>query len=109
MITTTFLLLLISFECWYLTPGQIKLTHSPIYIQHIVANALLFRISGAVLFLIATASFIFNLGLASGIASVIFGLMAAGSLFVVLQPFQYLRIKVVAVLYFSILLLEIFI
>ncbi len=83
--------------------------HPSVYIQHIAKKPLLVRIAGAFLFLLATASFIFNLGLASGIAAVIFGLMAAGSLIVVLQPFQYLRIKVVAGLYFSFLLLEIFI
>ncbi|WP_025146460.1 hypothetical protein [Pedobacter jeongneungensis] len=109
MITTTFLLLLISFELWYLTSKQFKEHKLPDYLVKIIANAKLYRIVAAILFIVACYLFIFFLGVTSGLTAIVFATMAAGSLVVVIQPFQYLRITTVAMLYFTILLLEFFI
>jgi hypothetical protein len=109
MITTIFLLLLISFEIWYLTSSQYKPRHPSVYISKIISNGKKLRIGAAVLFFVANALMIFQLGWASGIAAAIVGIMAAGSLIVVLQPFGYMRIKTISILYFTVLLLEFFI
>jgi len=109
MITTTFLLLLISFELFYLTSKQFKQQNLPAYIFSIKAKAKIFRLVAGLLFVLATILFVFNLGWTSGILAIVVGVMAAGSLVVTLQPFQYLRLTTVAVLYFSVLLLEVFI
>jgi len=109
MITTSFLLLFISFEIWYLTSKQFKQGNSVAYIQKIISNAKPFRFGAGLLFAIAATIIIINLGWASGIPAVIVGLMAAGSLVVVLQPFRYIGFTSVASLYILLLLLEIFI
>lgn len=109
MITTTFLLLLISFELFYLTSKQFKQQNLPSYMLSIKAKAKIFRMVAGVLFMLATVLFVFQLGWTSGIIAVIIGVMAAGSLIVTTQPFQYLRLTTVTVLYFSVLLLEFFI
>lgn len=73
------------------------------------AKAKIFRMGAGVLFILATLLFVFQLGWTSGIIAIIIGVMAAGGLIVTLQPFQYLKLTTVAVLYFSVLLLEFFI
>jgi hypothetical protein len=109
MITTIFLLLLVTFEIWYLTSSQYKPNHPPVYVRKIISNGKKFRIAASLLFLIATVLLIIELGWTSGITAAIVGIMAAGSLIVVIQPFQYLRIQTLGLLYISVLLLEIFI
>ena len=109
MITTTFLLLLIAFEICYLTSRQYKQTNPPAYVARVVANKNQFRVLALLLCLIATAIVVVKLGWASGSAAIIFGLMAAGSLIVTLQPFRYFRFTTILALYFAVLLLEIFI
>ncbi|QPH39318.1 hypothetical protein [Pedobacter endophyticus] len=109
MITTTFLLLLMAFEICYLTSKQYKQTNPPAYVATLVSNKNQFRIGALFLLFVATAMLVVNLGWASGIATLIFGLMAAGSLIVSLQPFRYFRVATIAAVYFAILLLEIFI
>jgi len=109
MITTIFLLLLITFEIWYLTSKQFKQANPPAYVAKIISHTKRFRIGASLLFMVATALLIIKLGWASGLAAVITGLMAAGSLVVVVQPFRYVRIATLVMLYLSILLLEIFI
>jgi len=109
MITTTFLLLLISFEFFYLTSKQYRQQNKPGYIGKITANASVFRVLAGVLFTIATLLSVYKLGFSSGIIAIIVGLMAAGSLIVLLQPLKYLSLTTIAALYFSVLLLEFFI
>jgi len=109
MITTIFLLLLMAFEICYLTSKQFKQANPPAYVVSIIANKTMWRIGAFLLVLAATVLLIMVLGFASGIATLIFGLMAAGSLIVSLQPFHYFRVATIAAVYFAILLLEIFI
>ncbi|WP_316737501.1 hypothetical protein [Pedobacter aquatilis] len=106
MITTTFLLLLISFELFYLTSKQFKEKNTPAYLAKIATNGKTYRLVAAALFVVATILFIISLGWSSGLVAIIVGIMAAGSLIVLLQPFRYLRPTTIAVLYFSILILE---
>jgi len=106
MITTTFLLLLISFELFYLTSKQYKEKNMPAYMAKIAANAKTYRLLAAVLFIVSIILFVIALGWLSGIIAIIVGIMAAGSLIVLIQPFRYLRPATIAVLYFSILILE---
>lgn len=103
------MLLLMAFEICYLTSKQYKQANPPAYVATLVSNKNLFRILALLLVFIATAVFVVKLGWASGIAALIFGLMAAASLIVSLQPFRYFRFTTIVALYFVILLLEIFI
>ena len=109
MITTVFLLQLISFELLYLSSKQNRQQKLPVYLAGILLNAKGNSIASGALLFISAALFISQLGWASGLSSAVFGAMAAGSLIVVLQPFNYLRIPAVALIYVFALLLEIFI
>lgn len=109
MITTIFLLLLLAFEICYLTSKQFKEVNLPPYVKTITLHPKQFRTGAGFLFVIATSLLIIYLGLVSGIFAVIVGLMAAGSLIVIIQPFRYIPLLSLLILYFSIFLLEIFI
>ncbi|WP_156166735.1 hypothetical protein [Pedobacter sp. BMA] len=109
MITTSFLFMLIAFEICYLTSKQFKQQHPPSYVSTIVHKKKQFRVLAALFFIVSSTLLILNLGWGSGIAAIVFTLMAAGSLIVSIQPFRYVKIGVIAAVYFSILLLEIFI
>ena len=81
----------------------------PVYLAEILLNAKANRITSGILLCVSATLFVSQLGWASGLSSAVFGAMAAGSLIVSLQPFNYLRLPAVALLYVFALLLEIFI
>ena len=109
MITTSFLLMLVAFEICYLTSKQYKQAHPPAYVSTMVNKKKQFRVLASLIFIASSILLILKLGWGSGVAAVIFTLMAAGSLIVSIQPFRYFKVGVIAAIYFSILLLEIFI
>lgn len=102
-------MLLVTFEIFYLTSKQYKQQNHPAHINKIKTNVKAFRWLAIGILIMATGLFILNLGWSSGIIAAFVGLMAAGSLITLLQPFRYLRLTTIGVLYFSVLLLEIFI
>ena len=106
MFSTLYLILLVAFQLWYLTSRQLKTAPSAAYLQPVIRNQRQTRLMGGVLCLAATALFIAKLGWMSGISASIIGLMGIGCLTVTLQPFNYLRIETVVLLYVFSLILE---
>jgi len=109
MISTLFLVILFSFEAFYLTSKQYKPVNPSAFTEKVRKSKKAFRIGASLILLVAIFAFITWYGMASGIFAAIVTLMAAASLIVILQPFAYLKLNGVALIYVVILLLEIFI
>ena len=65
------------------------------------------RLIGVVLLLATCVGFVFQWGLASGIFGFFVGLMTVGCLSVIIEPFNYLRLREVMAIYVCCTLLEI--
>lgn len=109
MITLLFLLLLIAFKLAYVTSKQQRKSIQAAYLQKVTTKPTIARFTASILIIIAMAMFITKLGIASGIAACILGLMGAGSLIVLLQPLNYLRGWTLAGLFAFFFVLELFI
>lgn len=101
--------MLLAFEICYLTSKQYKQPHPPSYVATMVKKKKQFRVFALLIFIASSILLFLKLGWGSGVAAVIFSLMAAGSLVVTIQPFRYFKVGVIAAIYFSILILEILI
>lgn len=109
MISTLYLIILIAFQCWYLTSKQVKYAYSAGYVLHIKKNPQRYRIIGGALLVMAAALFVMRMGWMSGLSAWLVGLMGVGSLVVMLSPYHYLRPKTVFILYILFFNLELFI
>lgn len=105
MITTLYFIQFIAFYLWQITAPK----RQPVggLWTYALENKSQARLIGVALLLIAGVGFVFQWGLAGGLSGFFVGLMAVGCLSVVLEPFNYLRIQGVAVLYVCCVLLEI--
>jgi hypothetical protein len=109
MISTLYFMLLIAFQLWYLTSKKVKPVQSAGYILYIHRRPREYRLAGGVLFMLATAMFVVQLGWMSGVSASLVGVMGVGSLVVMLAPFRTLGWQLVCALYLVFLLLELFI
>lgn len=104
MITTLYFTQFVAFYLWQITAPK----RQPVagLLSYAVENKLQARLIGFALLLVACVGFVFQWGLASGIAGFFVGLMAVGCLSVVIEPFNYLRLLSVAAIYGCCVLLE---
>jgi len=102
MFTTLFFLELIAFQIWYIT------TTSG-YVIPVVRNKKIYRTAGIALLVLATVLFIARLGFMSGITASLVGLMGVGGLVVLLNPFHYVSVRSVVLLYVLFAVLEVLI
>lgn len=109
MISTLFFMHLIGFLLWHLTSKQTNLTKPLKYLKPVLAHKQASRWAGAALIILATALFIAKWGWMTGICASVVGLMAAGSLIVVLHPFNFIKGRVLILLFLLFQVLEIFI
>jgi hypothetical protein len=109
MISTLYFIQLIAFYLWQLTSKSAKRSLASALTANVLQNKKIARILGGVLLLITAIGFVLTLGLLSGLCSFMIGLMAVGCLSVALEPFNYLRLPGVAILYICSVALEIFI
>lgn len=109
MITPLFFMQLIGFQLWYISSKQVKHSNPPVYVLSVIEHPQRYRIIGGGLILLSTVLFVIKWGLMTGISSSVVGLMALGSLVIVLQPFPYLKEKAVFILCVLFLVLEILI
>ena len=109
MISTLYFIQFIAFYLWQLTSKPTKRSPASALTAKVLANKKFSRILGGFLLVITAIGFILTLGLLSGSCSFVIGLMGVGCLSVALEPFNYLRLPTVAVLYISCVVLEILI
>jgi hypothetical protein len=107
MISTLYFSQFIAFYLWQITSAK-RNPDSPL-LAKIMANKKASRVLGAVLLLATAIGFVFSLGLLSGLCSFIIGLMGVGCLAVALDPFHYLRLPGLAMIYSCSVALEILI
>jgi hypothetical protein len=106
MISTLFFLLLIAFQLWYWSSGQLKM--QPLgYQAHVRNNPRPARLAGWALAGLAAALFVGRWGWMTGLSAWLVGLMGVGNLVVVLAPFRYLRLPATLLLYLLFLMLEV--
>lgn len=106
MITTLYFVQFAAFFLWQLTASRHRPVSTTGVRASLPANTRLTRLTGTALGLVACTGFVFQWGLAAGIAGFAVGLMGVGCLSVILTPFQYLRLPGVAAIYVCCLILE---
>ncbi|QXV63819.1 hypothetical protein INP83_11950 [Mucilaginibacter sp. 21P] len=109
MVTLSFLLLFTAFEMLYLSAKQNRKCIKRRWQQTIAESPLVSRIAASALIMLSMVSFVVVFGTASGCIACVIGLMCAGCLVVLLQPFNYLRMVHIGSLFFLFFLLETFV
>jgi hypothetical protein len=106
MISTFFFLLLIAFQLWYLTSPQVKIqpVGYQVYVTNNPRNA---RIVGGILAVFTAVLFVVKFGCMTGLCAWLVGLMGVGGLLVTINPFRYLGVFSVLILYAFFLTLEV--
>lgn len=109
MLSTVFLLLLISFYLLYNLSGRVKVANKTGYLSFLRQHRLLSRIISFALILLSGLLLIWQLGLGAGVFGLIVILMSTGSLIVVLIPLRQLRLPQVLACYLLCIVFEVFI
>ena len=105
MLSTFFLLLLLAFQLWYLSSGQVRI--QPVgYQVHVKNHPRRARQLGAALAGLAAGLFVWRLGWMTGLSAWLVGLMGLGNLVVALAPFRYLSVRGTLLLYLLCVTLE---
>lgn len=105
MLSTLFFLLLLAFQLWYWSSGQVRI--QPVGYQVYVKNhPRPARLAGAALAGLAAGLFVWHLGWMTGLSAWLVGLMGLGNLVVALAPFRYLSVPGTVLLYLVCVTLE---
>ncbi len=109
MFSTYLLLVFIGFFLWFNTSKKAKWKDKSQFLLRLEAKPQLSKAAVALIFVIATALMIHQLGWMSGICASIVAIMGIGSLIVSIFPFRYLTSWSLILIYCLFLGLELFI
>ncbi|MHC8950143.1 hypothetical protein [Sphingobacterium hungaricum] len=106
MLSTIFFLFFFGFFLWYNSSKKARWKTKSNFLTALEKDEKRSKAYVAIIFLIATALCIFQLGWMSGIMAAICAIMAMGSLIVLVFPFNYIRLPQLIGLYVVCLILE---